>query len=471
MRQLHIVFLTALLFLGNIAIAQDAAGDPALGDKIFGVKCATCHAKNMKTDATGPALAGVEERWADYPKEELYTWIRYSQRMISEGHPRALQLWADWKPVVMNSFPELTDGDIENLLAYINGVADGTYPPRAAGVDEEDPAELAAPTGINKPLFIGLFVILALLALVLARIISNLNYLAEIKDGNDNARRRTLVDVLTSKGVIGFVIFALVVLAGYTTVNNAIELGRQQDYMPEQPIKFSHELHAGTHKIECQYCHTGARRSKHSVIPGTNTCMNCHRAIKAGPKYGTQEITKIYASIGYDPNTDKYIDDYETLSQDEVEAIYKKWIGDSYVKANTDNPKALGRVDEIQEEQWEEIATSLTTELKPEVQGEIQWVRIHNMPDHVYFNHAQHVAVGKIECQTCHGQIQEMEVVYQHSPLSMGWCINCHRQTQVQFDNEYYDSYENYHTELADGDREGVTVEDIGGLGCQKCHY
>lgn len=469
MRQLQYIFILALLFVSNMSYAQD--GDPALGDQIFGVQCATCHAKNMKTDATGPALAGVEERWADYPREDLYAWIRNSQRMISNGHPRALQLWNDWKPVVMNAFPALTDDEIEGLLAYINGVSVGTYPPLAPGADETVAELVDAPAGANKPLFIALFVILALLAVVLARIISNLSYLAEVKEGNQDARRRTLVDVLTSKGMIGFVIFALVVLAGYTTVNNAIELGRQQGYMPEQPIKFSHELHSGTHEIECQYCHTGARRSKHSVIPATNTCMNCHRAIKQGPMYGTQEITKIYASIGYDPNTDKYIENYDQLSQDQVEDIYKKWIGDTYVKENAGDNKAIGLVDAIQDEQWEEIATSLTTELKPKVQGEIQWVRIHNMPDHVYFNHAQHVAVGKIECQTCHGPIQEMKVVYQHSPLSMGWCINCHRQTQVQFDNGYYQSYETYHEEMKTGERSSITVEDIGGLGCQKCHY
>jgi hypothetical protein len=90
----------------------------------------------------------------------------------------------------------------------------------------------------------------------------------------------------------------------------------------------------------------------------------------------------------------------------------------------------------------------------------------------VYFNHAQHITVGKLECQTCHGKVEEMEVLKQMSPLSMGWCINCHRQTEVKFkDNAYYASYKQYHEELATGKREKVTVEDIGGLECQKCHY
>ncbi|MEM0991559.1 MAG: c-type cytochrome [Bacteroidota bacterium] len=466
MRSLKYIFSFAVILLTlNLGMAQ---GDPALGDAIFGAQCATCHAKNMKTDATGPALGGVEERWADYPREDLYAWIRNSQKMIADGHPRALELWNDWKPTVMNSFTSLTDDDMENILAYIAN-PDYNAPVVAEGdgvvAQEED-------TGLNKPLFIALFVILALLAVVLSRIISNLNYLAEVKDGNTKAQRRTLVDVLTSRGVIGFVIFALVVLGGYTTVNNAIELGRQQGYEPEQPIKFSHETHAGLHKIECQYCHDGARRSKHSVIPGTNTCMNCHRAIKVGSKHGTQELTKIYASIGYDPSSDKYIENYDELSQEEVKAIYTTWIGDNYVKEKKDDPKALAKVEDVQEEQWDNIFNSLTNDIKPKVQGPIEWIRIHNMPDHVYFNHAQHVTVGKQECQTCHGPVEEMEVVYQYSPLSMGWCINCHRQTQVDFGgNDYYKSYETYHKELEKGDREGVTVEDVGGLGCQKCHY
>lgn len=469
MRFNRTLFLISFLFAGlsNLA-AQEVGGDPALGETLFIGQCATCHAKNMVTDATGPALGAVQERWADYPEEDLYAWIRNSQKMIADGHPRATELWNQWKPTVMNSFAGLTDDDVKNLLTYINLVYAGEYPKPDPNAPVAEQAEEVS-EGLNTPLFVGLLVALALLAVILARIIANLNYLSELKAGNENVQRKTLVDILTSRGVISFVIFALVVLGGYTTVNNAIELGRQQGYEPEQPIKFSHATHSGLHKIECQYCHDGARRSKHSVIPATNTCMNCHRAIKVGSKYGTAELTKIYASIGYDPSTDKYVENYEELSEEEVKKIYTKWIGDTYVKNNPENTAAVG---EVQDEQWEGIKTSLTNEIKTKVQGPIEWLRIHNLPDHAYFNHAQHVAVGKVECQTCHGPVQEMEVVYQYSPLSMGWCVNCHRQTEVQFtDNEYYQSYEKYHEELKAGDRDKVTVEDVGGLGCQKCHY
>jgi hypothetical protein len=279
-----------------------------------------------------------------------------------------------------------------------------------------------------------------------------------------------LLEVLTSKGMIAFVVFALVVLGGYTTVNHAIELGRQQDYQPEQPIKFSHVTHSGLNQIECQYCHDGARRSKHSVIPAVNTCMNCHAAIKVGSNYGTAEITKIYAAIGYDPIEDVYIKDYEQLDNDEVKEIYKKWIAQEYIKAERD----LDELENEVEAQLEAIEKALTNEYTGDekIAGPVEWVRIHNLPDHAYFNHAQHVTVGNLKCQNCHGPVEEMELVYQYSPLSMGWCINCHRQTEVQFkDNDYYKAYERYHEEIKSGERTAVTVEEIGGLNCQRCHY
>ena len=455
-----------LLFSFLLTTIFSFAQDINAGKTLFRNNCGACHARDMKSNLTGPALGGVEERWADYPQEELYQWIRNSQGMIAEGHPRAVELWNDWKPTVMQAFNNLSDDDITNILAYINDVyVNGDGP-----VVNGDPnAEVLVEERDNTPFFIILTIILGLLAIVLARIVSNLNYMSQLKEGTAPARRRTLVELLTSKGVIGFVLFALVVLGGYTTVNNAIALGRQQGYQPEQPIKFSHVTHAGLNKIDCQYCHDGARRSKHSVIPAANTCMNCHSAIKVGSNYGTAELTKIYASIGYNPTTDKYIEDYESMEESDIEKVYKRWIGDTYISEN-------GSLDDegeaLIEEQWEGIKNSLTNETKPQIQGPIEWVRIHNLPDHAYFNHAQHVSVGKVECQTCHGPVEEMEKVYQYSPLSMGWCVNCHRQSEVQFgNNEYYKSYAKYHEEIESGQRDKVTVEDIGGIECQKCHY
>ncbi|MEM6395625.1 MAG: c-type cytochrome [Bacteroidota bacterium] len=466
------LILVLTLSAGQYAHAQD--GDPALGKTVWNANaCGSCHNANMAAKMTGPALGGVEERWADYPREDLYAWIRNSQALIATGHPRANELWDEWQSV-MSSYTALTDEEIEGLLAFIDGMYNGTYPPRKEG--DPGPDEGVTEEADNTWLFITLAVLLGLLSVVLARVTSNLAYMKKAKEGNAPAQRRTLGQVLTSRGVVAFVVFTLVVLGGYATVNQAVDMGRQQNYQPTQPIAFSHVTHAGLNQIECQYCHDGARRSKHSVIPAANTCMNCHAAIKYGSNYGTAELTKIYASVGWNPNDGKYIDGYEDMTMDEVRQIYESWIANQY----QENGGNMDRMDRVVDQQWEDIVASIGKgnempgpEQQNNLYGPIEWVRIHNLPDHVYFNHKQHVVVGNLECQNCHGPVEQMEKVWQYSPLSMGWCINCHRQTEVSAfeNNEYYQAYEQYHEQLQNGTRDKVTVEDIGGLACQRCHY
>ena len=451
---------------GDVAAGE---GDPALGAALWKENvCGSCHASNMASDMTGPALGGVQDRWAGEPREHIYRWIQNSQRLIGSGESaRALAVWSEWQPTVMSNYTNLSGSDIEHLLAYIDGVYTGSYNPTAGGPNI-GPQEVAEETD-NTWLFVILGGALLLLSLILARVTSNLQYMVEAGEGAAPTRR-TLAQILTSKGMIAFILFLVVVIGGYTTVNHAIDLGRQQDYQPEQPIKFSHELHAGIQKIECQYCHDGARRSKHSVIPAVNTCMNCHRAISYGSQYGTAEISKIFASVGWDPLEGAYIENYDQMSNEQALGIYRKWIENRNYSEGVD----VDDLEELIEEQVDGIYAALTNEYTGDdrVPGPIEWTRIHNLPDHAYFNHAQHVTVGKLKCQNCHGPVEEMEVVYQYSPLSMGWCINCHRETEVQFeDNEYYDSYQRYHEEIQEGTRDAVTVEDVGGLNCQRCHY
>lgn len=461
-------FLIAVVSLWS-STALPAQPSITAGKDLFKANCAQCHNRNMKDKLTGPALGGTQERWAGR-EDLLYAWIRNSQAVIASGDPYAVALYNEWNKVLMNPFPNLTDDDIASILLYVDAVYTGTEggTPAPAG----DAVAVAEKPKTNYFLIYAvLAVLLAIIAVVLARIIANLDHMNKVAAGDFDAPRRTLAQILTSRSVIAFVIFALIVLGGYTTVNNAIAFGRQQNYAPEQPVKFSHATHAGVHKIDCQYCHDGARRSKHAVIPATNTCMNCHKAIKKGTTYGTAELTKIFASVGYNPNTDTYIDNYETMSREEVETIYKKWIADNYV-ADNELVSLDSKGEKVVKEQWEHVVASLTNEQKTSLAGPIEWVRIHNLPDHVYFNHAQHVAVGKVACQDCHGKVEEMSVVKQYATLSMGWCINCHRETEVKFgENPYYQSYERYHREMASGQRQKVTVEDIGGTECQKCHY
>ncbi len=382
------------------------------GKAIFMAKCASCHNANMRDKSTGPALGGVQGRWADQKK--LYAWIRNNAAVLASGDAYANSLYNEYGKSNMTIFANITDPEIAAVLSYIETKytgGEGPNPPGDPKVDNNTPPR--DPVYDNIIYGLGFLVLLAL-AVILARTIANLKSIATEKATGVVGRKTTFREMLTSKGFIGFVIFAAIVIGGYLTVSNAVTSGRQQGYAPEQPIKFSHKTHAGINKIECQYCHDGARRSKHASIPGASTCMNCHKAIKKGPKYGTEEIGKIYASAGFNPDKDVY-----------------------------DAPQ------------------------KP-----IEWVRIHNLPDHVYFNHSQHVVAGKVKCQECHGKVEEMNLVTQHAPLSMGWCINCHRNREVQFkDNKYYEAYQGYHDALKAGKKEKVTVEDIGGLECQKCHY
>jgi hypothetical protein len=188
-----------------------------------------------------------------------------------------------------------------------------------------------------------------------------------------------------------------------------------QGYQPVQPIKFPHDLHAGAMKIDCQYCHTGAYKSKNASIPSLNVCMNCHKVVKSrlNSTVESPEIHKIYDALGFDPATQKYD----------------------------------------------------TTKAKP-----IQWIRVHNLPDLAYFNHSQHVKVAGLKCQTCHGPVQEMKEVYQYSPLTMKWCIQCHKRTDVNMKgNAYYENLQQVHDLLKEGKK--VTAALMGGIECGKCHY
>jgi cytochrome c2 len=438
-----------LLVLLSSFVLQAAPSIEA-GKTLFKNNCASCHNKNMKDKMTGPALGGVEARWSTYPKEDLYKWIRNSQSMIAAGHPRATEVWNEWKSI-MTAFPSLSNEDIDGLLLYIDGVDKGTFGAPSGGGGSGNKAEVKSESLSPVWIYVA-FGILLTLALFLWNVMSDMTYTRKLAYNESGAERHSIWDKLTSKGVVSLVLFGLILFGGYTTVNNAISLGRQQDYAPDQPIKFSHKIHAGDNKIDCNYCHDGARRSKQSIIPGASTCMNCHTAVKKGTLTGTSEITKIYTSIGFNPNTGKYIDNN-----------YKE---ENKLKDLSEEAQTIVNND------WKEIVKSMTGPNKEKIQGPIEWIRIHNLPDHVYFNHSQHVTVGKVACEKCHGNVGDMETLRQYAPLSMGWCINCHRQTDVKFkDNKYYESYKTYHDELKDGKRTSVKVADIGGLECQKCHY
>lgn len=453
--------IIALLANSLYAFADDDALKE--GKALFMANCASCHSGDMKTKLTGPGLGGVEERWGG-DKQALYDWIHNSAALIAKGHPRAVAVFGEYGKVQMTAFPSLTTGQIDAILAYVDAKYKGELDPKTP-VTTTTTTATTEEEGTNWFLWI-LFAGLAVTAAGLYQLTGFLDGLARQKAGAEVVEQKSLLEVLTGKTVLGIFTFVLICAAGYLTVQNAISMGRQQGYAPEQPIKFSHKLHAGKNAIPCQYCHDLARRSKHSGIPGVSTCINCHSAVKQGQHEGAAakvissgEILKIYASAGFDPNAGKYFP--ANTDATTKETAYWNWM-----KSVAADAKLVG-------DQADQLVADGVLNAKPLMDKPLEWIRIHNLPDHAYFNHSQHVVAGAVQCQTCHGPVETMELVYQYSPLSMGWCINCHRKTDVKFTtNHYYDTYfQQYHQELKDGSRDKVTVEEIGGLECQKCHY
>jgi len=431
-----------IAMLPNWSMAQDAEN----GKSLFLDKCASCHNNDMKTDMTGPALFEVQDRWKKYPGA-LEQWIRNSVELAASGNPRAKTM-IDWAGSEMMAFEDLTDEEIADMLAYIQAKGEfGCASPPCATADGPGAATVATSEPISPYIGYTLLVLLLVSVVMLGRYINSLTRLSQQNTGEVVIEKKSFIGVIFSPTNIKLAVFVLVLLGGYTTVNNAIGLGRQNGYQPTQPINFSHKIHAGDNGIDCQYCHDGARRSKHSIIPSSNTCVNCHANIQKGSKDGTKELIKIYAASGFNPSTNTYL--AEDMSDEDRVEVYREWLKNSWATELEAN---------------EASTTNMINAQLESVQGTfnkpIQWVRIHNLPDHVYYNHAQHVNVGKIKCETCHGEVSEMDEIKQHSPLSMGWCVNCHRQTEVQFRDG-----------LKEGARKGVTVEEIGGLECQKCHY
>jgi mono/diheme cytochrome c family protein len=413
------VALIGCVFLLSHNTLQAQEGDKAAGKSLFQQNCQTCHALNK--DLTGPALAGVTSRgpWGD--RKELYKWIHNPPAYIASdktGYTKGLQ---EKYKALMTAFPAFTEKQIDDIVAYIEAPVEGPKP-------GETPVESKETEGSGSIIFGVISIILALITLILLQVNSNLK---KLSDDKESILRPEPVPFYRNKVYIALLALVLFVVGGYYVGKGAMNLGRQQGYQPDQPIFFSHKVHAGVNQINCLYCHGNAWESKHAAIPSMNVCMNCHKAINAyekGPKIydedgteinGTAEIKKLYQYAGFTE-------------------------GQPWNPANA----------------------------KP-----IEWVKIHNLPDHVYFNHSQHVRVGKVQCQTCHGPINEMDKVKQFSELSMGWCINCHRESKVDFNtdstkgNQFYSIYEKFHNDIKNGKMDSVTVKDIGGLECQKCHY
>ncbi|SFD08743.1 c-type cytochrome [Spirosoma endophyticum] len=417
------VVLSLMLLLSNSQVkAQDSASAPAAaapagggggdvekGKTLFTNNCAQCHSITAEK-VVGPGLKGIESRTPG--KDWLHKWIRNSSAVIASGDAYANQVFNANGKVQMSSFPSLSDADIDGILAYI---AQGDKPAVAStGGDTSKNTEgtgggsasVGGPSELFTFVLIALLVIMLLVLgvlLVIVTILSKAVSPVTTTDGTQipssfGQRMKTgLSDAFNNPTLRSVVIWLFLLVVTKATIDGAYSVGIQQGYAPKQPIAYSHKLHAGQYKIDCNYCHTGAQKGKSATIPAANICMNCHGVIKKE----SPEIQKIYTAI--------------------------------------------------------------------ENNQPIEWIRVHNLPDLAYFNHAQHVNVGNVACQTCHGEIEKMEVVEARSSLTMGWCIDCHRRTEVNTkDNAYYDKLVALHRKES---KEPLKVANIGGLECSKCHY
>lgn len=390
--------LFVALSVGFQTVAQD--GDAANGEALFKNNCATCHNANEQK-LVGPGLKGIQERrdlaW-------LVKWVKNPNGVIASGDDYAVKLYNDYGKAQMTAFPNYGEKEVKDILAYIEKANAAPAPAAGGGATTTGTDSSAAPSDLFTYILVALLIVLLLVLGVLLAIVSLLSKAvsggtaAAAGDGSFMDKLRTGLAAMSKNPAIrSATMWFFILMVAKASIDGMYGVGVQQGYAPKQPIAFSHKLHAGQYKIDCNYCHTGVNRGKSATIPSANICMNCHGVIKKE----SPEIQKIYTAI------------------------------------EKDQP--------------------------------IEWVRVHNLPDLAYFNHAQHVNVGNVACQNCHGEIEKMEVVQQRSTLTMGWCIDCHRKTEVNTkDNAYYDKLVELHKSKS---KEPLKVADIGGLECSKCHY
>ncbi len=373
------------------AAATSGAVDPkvAKGKKIFKTNCAACHKLDKKV--VGPALGGItEKREHDW----LKAWIKDNNALRKSGDALAKQVFEENNKMPMTAFPQLSDDDLEAVLVYLK-VGDVKKVVKQNAADQTKTTKKASTAWMS-------WVVVAVLMLLFV-------YLLFVN-------KNTFLKIMA--------IIAITLIATYVTFDALMGIDVNQGYQPIQPIAFSHKVHAGDNKIDCQYCHSSAKHSRTSGVPSANVCMNCHKSISEYTGNGTEteeelqfytkEIQKIYDAVGWDPENVKYIENYET---------------------------------------------------KP-----IVWTRVHNLADFAYYNHSQHVTVAGLQCQQCHGPVETFTDMKQFSPLTMGWCLDCHTTKEIDMKNNKY--YEKIHEQLSKKyGVEKVTVADMGGRECGKCHY
>ncbi len=434
------------MFAGSAA-AQD-------GKQLFKDNCASCHKIDKKS--TGPALMGAKGRWAEAGEEELiYDWINNSAALLGSGKSkRAAAIFAEYNKSAMTAFPKLTVEEIDAILEYSN--TPPPPPPPTGNGDVADAGGSGSKGGVKMWLLI-LVVTLVIVTFAALGVRKKIAYVTAAQNGEEIDEDKSMMDKLGSwilrNWLFSVVIFVVLLFTGLADgLTRLASIGVYEDYQPSQMVAYDHSLHAGTMEIDCRYCHNSVEKSKHAGLPTTNVCMNCHAMVhetKAGT--GKEEIAKLHTAAGYDADKMAY------------------------------NLDKKGNV----------------------ITGDpIVWNKAHNLPDHVFFSHKQHVNVGGVDCMQCHGDVKtytlgrvstleeinalvddnaDLGLVKLTKPLlTMGWCIECHDKKQIEVgptaSNPYYQEIHNrltlrpdvYKKIKEDGE---ITVKELGGWECAKCHY
>lgn len=400
------LFVPALLIvLSSATFAQEISKDPAAISAGEALFNNNCKAcHRVKVKLVGPALAGIEGRAPSI--DWIKAWVKNSAKVIASGDEYANKIYNEYQKSQMTAFTSFTDDQVMNILAYVKAEAEKpeAAPAAAAGGTGGGAAQPAVPTTYLNTILIGMIIILVLLLAVLGMIVSALKKYLDQKDLNEEDR-----EVVRAPFTLGSIVqsrgfmFIVVFLVGSIAFKTVID---------------------GLYSIGVQkgYQPKQPIAFSHKIHAGQFEidCKYCHTGAMKGKSANIPSpniCMNCHSQIKTGTNT----------GEGEIAKIYAA----------------------IQEN-------------KP-----IEWVRIHNLPDLAYFNHSQHVNVAGVECQTCHGPIQEMDVVKQYSLLTMGWCIDCHRKTDVNTKgNAYYDKLLELHNS-----KKPMKVEDIGGLECGKCHY
>ena len=421
---------SAAAMMAGFSIAN-AQGDAGNGYDLFQTNCTACH--QVDGELIGPELRNVVSRLQEEQglgTDWLHLWIKDNKALRESGDKYANEVYAKYNNSEMLAFTSFSDSDIDDILAYTTDPEGGQAAyeeAKKAAAAANAPANTDGSSANTGVVAVGFVVLAALLLWILLRVnaLVSATRTGELADANALNKAVSFNEMFQKYKPIGMGalgLLGLVVL--YSVYWGLMGIGVDKGYEPEQPIYFSHKVHADVQGIDCQYCHSSAKYGKVSGIPSTNVCMNCHKTIKEyRGDYFEEELV----------NSGKF------ASADDVKKFYTGEIQKMY--------KAIG---------WNPETNKYEGNQKP-----IEWVRIHNMPDFVYFSHAQHVVAGEkailkaIEqgtipntkelnlsadsqvCFACHGQVDQMEELKMSNDFTMGWCIECHRTTEVDMDNEY----------------------------------